>query len=90
MAVAGVMGGANSEICPDTTTVLLESAYFDPPAVRRTAKALDMHTESSHRFARGCDMGGVDTASRRAARPICVEVGAARIETCELLVETVR
>jgi phenylalanyl-tRNA synthetase beta chain len=66
VAVAGVMGGAESEISTTTTTVLLESAAFSGPTVRATAKALDLHTESSYRFARGCDVAGVDFASRRA------------------------
>lgn len=67
VAVAGVMGGATSEIGDGTTSVLLESAYFDPAGVRTTSKKLGLTSESSYRFARGVDCGGVEWASRRAA-----------------------
>jgi phenylalanyl-tRNA synthetase beta chain len=52
-AVAGVMGGATSEIRESTETVLLEAAYFTPSGIRRTARRLGMHTDSSYRFERG-------------------------------------
>ncbi len=55
VAMAGVMGGANSEIGDETVNVLIESAYFEPAQVRRTSRALDLHTEASHRFERGAD-----------------------------------
>ncbi len=55
IGIAGVMGGANSEINEETTDILLESAHFDALSVRRTARRLGMHTEASHRFERGCD-----------------------------------
>ncbi|MFS8087148.1 MAG: phenylalanine--tRNA ligase beta subunit-related protein, partial [Acidobacteriota bacterium] len=55
VAVAGVMGGEESEISNATTDVLIESAYFNPASVRRTAKSLGLHTEASHRFERGTD-----------------------------------
>ncbi|PIQ83338.1 MAG: phenylalanine--tRNA ligase subunit beta [Candidatus Omnitrophica bacterium CG11_big_fil_rev_8_21_14_0_20_63_9] len=67
VAVAGVMGGAGSEVTPQTTRVLLESALFDPILVRRTARALGLASESSYRFERGVDPAGVEAASRRAA-----------------------
>lgn len=53
VAIAGVMGGENSEIAQDTSEILLESANFDPISVRRTAKRLDLRTESSARFEKG-------------------------------------
>jgi phenylalanyl-tRNA synthetase beta chain len=56
LALAGVMGGADSEIGFASTDVLLESAWFDPISIRRTSKALGMHTEASHRFERGADV----------------------------------
>jgi len=59
VALAGIMGGASSEIHADTKRVLFEVAYFDPRSVRRTARRQDMHTESSHRFERGVDPGNV-------------------------------
>ena len=55
VAIAGVMGGADSEVGTHTTRVLLECAYFDPTTVRKTAKRLGIHSESSHRFERGID-----------------------------------
>ena len=55
LALAGVMGGASSEVSDATTTIVLEAAYWTPLAVRRSAKSLGMHTEASHRFERGAD-----------------------------------
>jgi phenylalanyl-tRNA synthetase beta chain len=76
VAVAGVMGGADSEIRDNTETILLESAYFNPVSVRATAKQLNMNTDSSYRFARGADVGGVDWASRRATQLLVEHAGA--------------
>ena len=70
VAVAGIMGGLNSEISDTTTRVLLESAYFDPVSIRRTSKRLGLNTESSHRFERGVDPCGVITALNRATQLI--------------------
>ena len=53
IAVAGVMGGLNSAVTKDTTAVVIESAYFDPPTIRIGAKALNMSTDASKRFERG-------------------------------------
>jgi phenylalanyl-tRNA synthetase beta chain len=65
VAIAGVMGGEESEVRADTSSVLLESAYFDPLGVRRTARRLKLHTEASHRFERGVDPNaGLDQAAR--------------------------
>ncbi|MRG93596.1 phenylalanine--tRNA ligase subunit beta [Polyangium spumosum] len=61
-ALAGIMGGADSEIHSSTTRVLLECAYFAPRGVRRTARRHGMHTESSHRFERGVDHGSLEDA----------------------------
>ena len=67
VAIAGVMGGADAEVTERTTTVLIESAYFDPVGIRRTAKALGLSTEASYRFERGADPEMVITAVDRAA-----------------------
>ena len=67
IAVAGVMGGADSEVSERTTTVLLESACFDPTSVRRTARRLELRSEASFRFERGVDIEGVPAAIDRAA-----------------------
>ncbi len=66
VAVAGVMGGAASEVHAGTTTILLESAYFHPLSVRRTSKKLGLKTEASMRFERGCDPRLPVTAMERA------------------------
>jgi phenylalanyl-tRNA synthetase beta chain len=76
LALAGVMGGAGSEIRDTTSTVLLESAAFESSGVRATAKRLHLHSESSHRFARGCDTFNCDWVSLRAASLICAHAGA--------------
>jgi phenylalanyl-tRNA synthetase beta chain len=67
IALAGVMGGASSEVSDGTTSVLLEAATFDPRSVRRTAKRLGLHSEASHRFERSVDANGLPYASQRAA-----------------------
>ncbi|HVR02895.1 MAG TPA: phenylalanine--tRNA ligase subunit beta, partial [Polyangia bacterium] len=67
IALAGVMGGAGSEVSEATTAVLLEAATFEPRAVRRTAKRLGLHSEASHRFERGVDANGLPYACARAA-----------------------
>jgi phenylalanyl-tRNA synthetase beta chain len=67
VAVAGIMGGASSEVTEQTTTVLLESAYFDPGSIRRTSKALGLSTEASYRFERGADYEMLIVALDRAA-----------------------
>jgi phenylalanyl-tRNA synthetase beta chain len=68
VAVAGVMGGATSEISDATTAVLLESACFAAPGIHYTSRDLGLHSESSHRFERGVDLEGVAWASERAAQ----------------------
>ena len=68
VAIGGIMGGLKSEVGPDTDTVLLESAYFDPRVIRRGRMFLGLSTESSQRFERGADPNGVVEAADRAAR----------------------
>ena len=75
IALAGVMGGQNTEINDLTTDVLIESAYFKPQNIRATSKKLDLRTESSYRFERGGDVGICDWASRRAAQLILATAG---------------
>jgi phenylalanyl-tRNA synthetase beta chain len=65
VALAGIMGGLNSEIYLGSRNVLVESAFFDPVAIRRGAKRLGISTEASYRFERGVDIDGVATALRR-------------------------
>jgi phenylalanyl-tRNA synthetase beta chain len=70
LAIAGVMGGSESEIGFSSRSILLESAWFDPITVRRTSKALGLRTEASYRFERGADPELAELASRRAAELI--------------------
>lgn len=83
VAVAGVMGGQESAVGPQTRSVFLESALFDPVLVRRTARALGLATESSYRFERGVDPQGVDAASRRAAALILEHAGGEELAVFE-------
>ena len=70
LAIAGVMGGLNSEVSDSTTTILLESAYFEPMTVARTARRLGLRSEASYRFERGIDRAGQVGALIRAAELI--------------------
>ncbi len=65
VGIAGVMGGASSEIAHSTTEVLLEAAYFAPMAIARTSKRLGLRTEASARFERGCDPWGIEPSVAR-------------------------
>ena len=78
VGIAGIMGGASSEISPTTTTVALEAAWFDPGAVARTSKRLGLRTEASVRFERGVDPDGVGRAVARFCQ-LAAEVAGARM-----------
>ena len=75
VALAGVMGGADSEIRDTTRDILIESAYFDPRSIRRTSRRLGLHTEASHRFERGADIDAVPRALDRCAALIAELAG---------------
>lgn len=77
VALAGIMGGRNSEIQDTTVNILLESAYFSPSAIRKSARRLGIHTESSHRFERGADINILPRALDRAAALIAELAGGA-------------
>ncbi|GAC1660702.1 MAG: phenylalanine--tRNA ligase subunit beta [Candidatus Acidiferrum sp.] len=68
--IAGIMGGAETEISSSTRSVLIESAWFDSIAIRRATRILRLHTEASTRFGRGADPEMAETASRRCAELI--------------------
>ncbi|MFB3925962.1 MAG: phenylalanine--tRNA ligase subunit beta [Syntrophales bacterium] len=70
VAVAGIMGGMNSEVKDETDTILLESAYFNPSSIRGTSRRLGMGTDAAFRFERGIDPEGVVRALHRAAQLI--------------------
>lgn len=75
VAVAGVMGGRDSEVTEATTDIVLEVAYFDPRRTRRTRKALGLNTDASHRFERGVDAWGTAEALEAAAQLIVAVAG---------------
>ena len=70
VAIAGVMGGENSEVTSTTKNLLIESAYFNPSSIRRTSKNLGLSTDASYRFERGTDHEITKWAARRAAQLI--------------------
>jgi phenylalanyl-tRNA synthetase beta chain len=78
LALAGVMGGSSSEISEETRVVALEAAWWEPLAVRRGARALGMHTEASHRFERGADVGAGPSALARLAH-LAAKIGAGTV-----------
>ncbi|GAC1535460.1 MAG: hypothetical protein NVS2B9_00700 [Myxococcales bacterium] len=78
VALAGVMGGAKSEVHAGTTRILLESAVFDPARVRRTARRHGLHTEASHRFERGADERMAAAAAGRCA-DLIVQLAGGRV-----------
>ncbi len=80
VALAGIMGGEESEISAQTTDVLIESAYFDPNSVRQTARQLGMDTEASRRFERGADCEGLLRAQQRCVELICELAGGVATE----------
>ncbi len=67
MCIAGIFGGINTGVTEDTTSIFLESAYFDPVSIRRTAKRHGLNTDASFRFERGIDINNVEYALKRAA-----------------------
>lgn len=84
IALAGIMGGADSEVDDDSTSLLLEVAVFDPQVVRKGRRAVGLNTDASYRFERGVDFEAVDLVSRRlcdliletaggTARPVAIE-----------------
>jgi phenylalanyl-tRNA synthetase beta chain len=75
IAIAGVMGGKDTEVTLNTKNILLESAYFDPISIRRTSRALGLASDSSYRFERGVDTGAVVTSSDRAVSLIIEQAG---------------
>jgi phenylalanyl-tRNA synthetase beta chain len=78
VAIAGVMGGENSEVSGQTKNILIESAYFSPSGIRRTSKYLGLGTDASYRFERGTDPLGTVLAANRAAQLIA-ELGNGKI-----------
>lgn len=80
VAIAGVMGGEESEVSNETTSVLIESAYFDPSTIRKASKNLALQTDSSYRFERGIDPTMQPKAAKRAAELIAELSGGTIVE----------
>ncbi|MEJ2689596.1 MAG: phenylalanine--tRNA ligase subunit beta [Deltaproteobacteria bacterium] len=80
VAVAGVMGGGNSEVRPTTRNILLESACFDPKSIRRTSRRLTLNTDASYRFERGVDPQLAPWAMARAVRMMEEITGASAVD----------
>jgi phenylalanyl-tRNA synthetase beta chain len=83
VALAGVMGGFDSMITDKTKNILIESAWFDPTVVRKTAKRHGLHTDASHRFERGADFGATSIACSRVAMRI-LESGGGELQGSEI------
>ncbi|MGH9381950.1 MAG: phenylalanine--tRNA ligase subunit beta [Thermoanaerobaculia bacterium] len=75
VGLGGVIGGRDSEVTTSTSRVLIESAHFDPTAVRRSAGRFELHTDASHRFERGADFAACRSAAERAAALIAELAG---------------
>jgi len=75
VAVAGVMGGADTEVSEKTSTILLEDAYFDPVSVRKASRKLSLPSEAAYRFERSVDIEAIDWASMRTAQLITQVAG---------------
>jgi phenylalanyl-tRNA synthetase beta chain len=80
VGIAGIMGGADTEISFSTKNILIECAWFEPIAVRKAARSLKLHTEASTRFGRGVDPETAELASRRAAELILELAGGELLE----------
>jgi len=78
VAIAGIMGGASTEVTSSTKNVLLESAYFDPILTRRASRKLGLSSDACYRFERGVDLAGVNKVSQRAANLI-LEIAGGKI-----------
>jgi phenylalanyl-tRNA synthetase beta chain len=85
VGIAGIMGGASSEISDGTTAVLLEAAYFTPMAIARTSKRLGLRTEASARFERGCDPWGIDACVNRFSQLLAESVPG--LTVCEGIID---
>lgn len=82
IGAGGVMGGLQSEVDENTTTVLLEAAYFNPSVIRRSARQLEISTEASYRFERGIDPNNVHRASARAVALMAEYAGGEILTGC--------
>jgi len=87
LALAGVMGGWDTMITPETKKVLVEAAWFDPMAVRQTARRHGLHTDASHRFERGADFNAAPEASALVSAILLANGGWAEGELVDVRVQ---
>jgi len=85
LALAGVMGGWDSMITPETKNILIEAAWFDPASVRRSSRRHGLHTDASHRFERGADFNAAPTANALVAQLILENGGKLEGELIDLI-----
>ncbi len=89
LSLAGVMGGWDSMITPDTKNILVEAAWFDPASIRRSARRHGLHTDASHRFERGADFNACPTANALVAKLILQSGGMAEGGPVDVVVPAV-
>jgi phenylalanyl-tRNA synthetase beta chain len=86
LALAGVMGGYDSMITPETKNILVEAAWFDPASVRRSSRRQGLHTDASHRFERGADINAAPTANALVSQLILAAGGHAEGALIDVLI----
>jgi phenylalanyl-tRNA synthetase beta chain len=89
LSIAGVMGGWESMITPQTKNILVEAAWFDPASIRRSSRRHGLHTDASHRFERGADFNACPTANALVAKLILQSGGAPEGELVDVVVPSV-
>lgn len=86
LALAGVMGGWDSMITPETKNVLVEAAWFDPASIRGTSRRHGLHTDASHRFERGADFNAAPVASALVSRMLLADGGEAEDDLVDIVI----
>ncbi len=89
LALAGVMGGWDSMITPETKNILVEAAWFDPASVRRSSRRYGLHTDASHRFERGADFNACPTANSLVAKLILESGGVVEGDLVDIVTQAV-
>jgi phenylalanyl-tRNA synthetase beta chain len=89
LSIAGVMGGWDSMITPETKNILVEAAWFDPASIRRSSRRHGLHTDASHRFERGADFNACPTANALVAKFILASGGAPEGDLIDLITPAV-
>ncbi len=90
VAIAGIMGGLNTEVTPSTTGILIESAHFNPVSIRRTSKALNLVSESSYRFERGADIKRITHTLDRVTQLIVKNAGGETTKTTDIYIKPIK